>query len=87
MGLNIKNEHVHELARELARRTGATQTSAIEDALQRRLDALAADGEDAARRRRLFRLMDEIEADTTDEQRAATRVVQDEMYDDSGLPA
>ena len=35
MSLNIKNEHVHELAREAARRTGKSQTSVIEEALER----------------------------------------------------
>ena len=34
MSLNIKNEHVHELAREAARRTGRTQTGAIQLALE-----------------------------------------------------
>lgn len=87
MGLNIKNERVHALARQVAQRTGATQTSAIEEALERRLHDLDAHDREAARRRRLMRLMDEIEATTTDEQRAATRQVQDEMYDDNGLPA
>ena len=37
MSLNIKNEHVHELAREAARRTGKSQTSVIEEALERLL--------------------------------------------------
>lgn len=87
MSLNIKNERVHALARQVAQRTGATQTSAIEEALERRLHDLDAHDREAARRRRLMRLMDEIEATTTDEQRGATRQVQDEMYDDNGLPA
>ena len=87
VSLNIKNERVHALARQVAQRTGATQTSAIEEALERRLHDLDAHDREAARRRRLMRLMDEIEATTTDEQRAATRQVQDEMYDDNGLPA
>ncbi|WP_068397350.1 type II toxin-antitoxin system VapB family antitoxin [Kribbia dieselivorans] len=87
MGLNIKNERVHRLAREVARRTGATQTGAIEDALQRRLDELEKSEGDAARRARLWRLMDEIESGTTDADRAETRRVMDEMYDDHGLPA
>jgi antitoxin VapB len=55
VGLNIKNERVHALAREVAARTGQSQTSAIETALQRylvrlqraerleRLDALIAE--------------------------------------------
>lgn len=87
MGLNIKNPRVHELAREVARRTGATQTSAIEDALQRRLDDLQAVDDDEARHGRLLRLMDEIEAETTDEQRAATQAAGEALYDDKGLPA
>ena len=86
MGLNIKNPRVHELAREVARRTGSTQTSAIEDALQRRLDALEME-EGGARRRRLLRLMDEIEAETSDEDRAATHRVAEALYDEHGLPA
>lgn len=87
MSLNIKNDHVHALARELAQRTGTTQTSAIEEALERRLQELDARDREAARRRRLMQLMDEIETGTTDEQRAATQRTQDEMYDESGLPA
>lgn len=41
----------------------------------------------AARRRRLLRLLAEIEAYTTDGDRAETRRAQAEMYDDKGLPA
>ena len=37
MSLNIKNEHVHELAREAARRTGKSQTGVIEEALEKLL--------------------------------------------------
>lgn len=43
MSLNIKNPHVHELAREAARVTGKTQTGAIEEALERLLLAYGAD--------------------------------------------
>jgi len=35
MSLNIKNEHVHELAREAARLTGKSQTSVVEEALEK----------------------------------------------------
>lgn len=37
MSLNIKLPVVHELARELAERTGTSMTSAIEEALRARL--------------------------------------------------
>jgi antitoxin VapB len=43
MGLNIKNDHVHELAREAARVTGKSQTGAIEEALVRLLRDYDAD--------------------------------------------
>ncbi|WP_248580443.1 type II toxin-antitoxin system VapB family antitoxin [Nocardioides sp. InS609-2] len=43
MGLNIKNERVHELARQAARVTGKSQTGAIEEALERLLRAYDAD--------------------------------------------
>lgn len=38
--LNIKNERVYELARELADATGASMTSAIEKALEEKLERL-----------------------------------------------
>jgi len=40
MSLNIKNETVHELVREAARRTGKSQTSVVEEALRKLLDDL-----------------------------------------------
>lgn len=40
MGLNIKNEETHRLVRRLAELTGQTQTSAVEDAVRRRLEEL-----------------------------------------------
>ena len=53
MGLNIKNESVHELARRAARVTGKSQTAAIEEALER---LLAGYGEDPAQTRLARRL-------------------------------
>lgn len=49
MGLNIKNERVHALAREAAAITGKSQTGAIEEALQRLLAAYGADPEEGRR--------------------------------------
>lgn len=87
MSLNIKNERVHALAREVARRTGKTQTSAIEEALERLLADLSSEDAEEARRARLDRLIAEIEEETTDEDRAVTRRTQEELYDERGLPA
>lgn len=50
MGLNIKNERVHELARRAAAATGMSQTRAIEEALTKLLESL---GEDANPQRRI----------------------------------
>jgi len=55
MSLNIKNPRVHELAREAARVTGLSQTSAIEEALrlllrERGIDPVAAEREERLRR-------------------------------------
>ncbi|MBF4160187.1 type II toxin-antitoxin system VapB family antitoxin [Nocardioides acrostichi] len=53
MGLNIKNERVHALAREAARLTGRTQTGAIEEALELLLREFGADPAGAAVRKRV----------------------------------
>jgi antitoxin VapB len=52
MGLNIKNERVEKLARDLADATGETMTAAIGKALQERLDRVAPrpDAEEKIRR-------------------------------------
>lgn len=90
MALNIKNERVHELAREAARRTGTTQTSALEAALEQYLAALgeqeAMSGSEArlARARDIVHLM---RASLSDVDRDAMRTDLEEMYDEDGLPA
>lgn len=85
MSLNIKNERVHELARRAAALTGKSQTGAIQEALERLLAEGGADPEEA-RQRRIDLLWSEIEADTGEADRAATRRTMDELYDDDGLP-
>lgn len=85
MGLNIKNERVHDLARRAARLTGKTQTGAIEEALELLIAAQREDPE-AARQERLDLLWQEIGADVTAADRAATRRAMAEMYDEQGLP-
>lgn len=53
MGLNIKNDRVHAMAREAARVTGLSQTGAIEAALERLLAEYGADPAAAEKQRRL----------------------------------
>ncbi len=95
MSLNIKNEGTHALVRELAALTGMSQTSAVEDAVRRRLDELRERGtvarfsksEFAHRRAEIERIIDSLHAETTAEQRAAMTRADEELYDELGLPA
>lgn len=88
MSLNIKNERVHALAREAARVTGKSQTSAIEAALELFLAEHGADPvqTDLARRFDLIRSLSAqwIEAPAGGESVRTT----DDLYDaETGLPA
>ncbi|MGL5818459.1 MAG: type II toxin-antitoxin system VapB family antitoxin [Phycicoccus sp.] len=88
MGLNIKNERVHALAREAARVTGKTQTSAIEEALEQLLRAHGADP-DASRRTHKVDLVRSIVAAYAAEPRRADGEIRgaDDLYDaETGLP-
>jgi antitoxin VapB len=92
LALNIKNEHVHTLARKAARRTGLTQTSVLERALEEflaRLDASdkPAERRDAERRARTDRILAEVDELLTDADRAAMGRTMEGMYDEQGLPA
>ena len=55
MGLNIKNEEVHDAVRELARVLGVSQTSAVEVAVRAKLAELDVERKRAERERRLRR--------------------------------
>ncbi|MGG5257537.1 type II toxin-antitoxin system VapB family antitoxin [Phycicoccus avicenniae] len=84
MSLNIKNERVHALAREAAARTGRSQTSVIEAALEDYLAALDRPDDEAARRRTVGDLLARIDAHLTDEDRRL--LTSDDLYDAYGLP-
>ncbi|GAA6527743.1 type II toxin-antitoxin system VapB family antitoxin [Intrasporangium sp. DVR] len=88
MSLNIKNERVHALAREAARVTGKSQTSAIEEALELLLASYGADPTRAAIGRKVdlvSRLVAEYREDPGAEA-PAIRAVED-LYDEAtGLP-
>lgn len=90
MAMNIKNERVHELAREAARRTGTTQTSALEAALEQYLETLgeldAASGAEV-RLARARDVVDLMRTSMSDADREAMRTDVEEMYDEHGLPA
>ncbi|WP_137846386.1 type II toxin-antitoxin system VapB family antitoxin [Microbacterium sp. 2FI] len=95
MSLNIKNERTHALVRELAALTGMSQTSAVEDAVRRRLEALRSDrqpagrfteAELAMRKAEIRRIVADLHAETTPEQWAAFDRAEDDLYDELGLP-
>lgn len=89
MGLNIKNEGTVALIRELAARTGQTQTGAVDDAVRSKiaqLDSADAGADAGARRASAHRLLAELHASMTPRERAAVRAADAEMYDERGLP-
>lgn len=83
MSLNIKNDRVHDLARRAARLSGATQTGAIEEALNRYLADLEAEGEDG-RRARVDLILSDMRVRIADDDAPLDT---DDLYDEAGLPA
>ncbi|SHF81800.1 antitoxin VapB [Jatrophihabitans endophyticus] len=86
MSLNIKNETVHELVREAARRTGRSQTSVVEVALRRYLDELSDHESEQQRDAELDSLVRDMQRrwrDSTEPPFTA-----EDLYDpETGLPA
>lgn len=87
MSLNIKNEQTVALVRELARRTGLSQTSAVEDAVRAKLAELERSGSRDARRAKVNRLLTDLDQSITARQKHQIRAEEKELYDDHGLPA
>lgn len=88
MGLNIKNERVHDLARQASAVTGKTQTGAIEEALELLLRSYDADP-DRVRTRRTIDAVHVLVADyAADPGVAHPEIVSvDDLFDSrSGLP-
>ena len=89
MSLNIKNERTHALVRELARRTGRSQTSVVEEAVAQRLAQLGVDVLEPARLERLRAARSVVaayRANLSTEDLARIRRQDEELYDDLGLP-
>lgn len=89
MGLNIKNERTTALVRELAERTGLTQTGAIEAAVSAKLTELdhGHTAKDDARRAKAQQLLDELRRSLTEAERAELKAAERQLYDDTGLPS
>ncbi len=82
MSLNIKNEETHRLVRRLAELTGQSQTSAVEDAVRRRLAEIDQDRE--TRIDRLLELGRRTAAAMDPEMKRISHG--DLLYDELGLP-
>lgn len=76
VSLNIKNPRVHELARVAAERTGMSQTSVIELALERLLASLPPKEDD----------LDRLIADLQSRIAASGPLRTGDLYDEAGLP-
>ena len=81
MGLNIKNPKVERLAKELAAETGESMTSAIQVALEEKLDRLRRERDVAEKIRRIDELLDSLPPPPP----GATSDHSD-LYDERGLP-
>ena len=86
MSLNIKNEQTVALVRELARRTGLSQTSAVEEAVRARLAELEGRHRRNARRAEVDKLLSSLDRSITDRQRESIHLGEKALYDDHGLP-
>ena len=82
MGMNIKSQRAHELARRAAALTGTSQTGAVEHALEQYLRSLEQQQDAATVRVR--DVIASLDARLTDRDREALRSA--ELYDDLGLP-
>jgi antitoxin VapB len=83
MGLNIKNEEAHRLARELARATGESMTVAVSEAIRERLERIRGN----SKRDPVERIL-EIGRDCAAHLREPYKSVEhgDLLYDEKGLP-
>lgn len=86
MGLNIKNERTVELVRELARRTGLSQTSAVEEAVRAKLAEVDAGTGRDARRANVNKLLGDLDKSMTARQKSQIRAEEKQLYDNQGLP-
>lgn len=85
MSLNIKNEETHAKVRRLAELTGASQTAAVDDAVERRLRELGADP-NLDRRAEVRAALARFPAAFSDEEAHALQEAQEALYDPDGLP-
>ena len=88
MGMNIKDPEVHAMARELAARRSTTVTDAVRQALRAELERSGHESEEQAirlRKQHVQELLDRFGRLTWPEG-LTSKELQDELYDEQGLP-
>lgn len=83
MSLNIKNEETHRLARELARLTGESMTTAVNEAIRERLERVRGKSKEETLAR-ILKIGRECAARLKEPYRSIDHG--DLLYDDKGLP-
>ncbi len=83
MGLNIKSDETHRLARELAQLTGESMTAAVREAVRERLDRVRRD-RGLSLAQRLVAIGQDCAAHLKEEFRSVDHG--ELLYDDQGLP-
>ena len=82
MGMNIKSEAAHKMAKLVARRTGTSVTAAVENALKEKIERLDRARDAEAKYQRIRQFVDSLPPPppglTSDHS---------DLYDDDGLPA
>lgn len=82
MGMKIKSERAHQMAKRLARQTGTTVTAAVENALEEKLARLGRSMDAEAKFQQIKRFVEALPPPppglTSDHS---------DLYDDDGLPA
>jgi hypothetical protein len=85
--LNIKNEATHKAAKELARLRGTTLTKAVDDAIHEAIvRAMPPRGEDLAQIEAKIREIQERFASLPKLTNRTWQEIEDDMYDENGLP-
>jgi antitoxin VapB len=82
MGLSIKNPKVERLAKELATETGKSMTSAIQNALEEKLQRVRRERDVAEKIRRIDALLESLPPVP-----AGVTSDHSDLYDENGLPA
>ena len=83
MGLNIKNEETHRMARELARLTGESMSAAVHEAIRERLERVRGRSNDEMLKR-IIKIAKECGPRWKEPYRSTEHG--DLLYDEKGLP-